>query len=101
MDHGILNVTLSKRGDIDKQIDEYKRDQAAKANVARKNAADQRKLDKEAARVCLEAILARPELIAAKAEALGFSSKDLRYQLRSWATWEPKKLLSLSAKWLA
>lgn len=36
IDHGTLNVPLSKRGDIDKQIDAYKAQQAALDKLAAK-----------------------------------------------------------------
>lgn len=35
-DHGVLNVPLHKRGNIDRQIDDYKAQQAKLAAVARK-----------------------------------------------------------------
>jgi hypothetical protein len=101
LDHGVLNVPLAKRGNIDAQIDAYKREQARVANVARKAASVQRKSDKATAKVCLTLILNRPELLAAKAEALNVTVKDLREQLRNWSIWEPKKLMSLADKWLA
>lgn len=41
LDHGILNVPLSKRGDIDKQIDRFKREQA----VAKRNELEARKAE--------------------------------------------------------
>lgn len=100
LDHGMLNVPLAKRGDIDAQIDAYKREQAAAANVSRKAATAQRKSDKATAKVCLALILDRPELLAAKAEALNVTVKDLREQLRSWSIWEPKKLMALADKWI-
>lgn len=100
LDHGVLNVPLAKRGDIDAQLDAYKREQARLASVARKAASVQRKSDKATAKVCLALILTRPELIAAKAEALNVTVKDLREQLRSWSVWEPKKLTALADKWL-
>jgi hypothetical protein len=101
LDHGVLNIPLAKRGDIDAQIDAYKRDQAAVATITRKAATVQRKSDKSAAKICLTLILARSELLEAKAEALNVTVKDLREQLRSWSIWEPKKLMSLADKWLA
>lgn len=36
LDHAILNVPLSKRGDIDKQIDRFKADQKRQAEEIRK-----------------------------------------------------------------
>jgi hypothetical protein len=101
LDHGMLNVPLAKRGDINSALDTYKRDQAAAANVARKAATVQRKSDKATAKVCLTLILERPELLAAKAETMNVTVKDLREHLRGWSIWEPKKLMALADKWLA
>jgi hypothetical protein len=102
LDHGILNVPLAKRGkSIDSQLDAYKREQAKAANAARKVAAVQHKSDEAVAKDRLALILARPELLAAKAEAMNVALKDLREHLRSWSIWEPKKLMALADKWLA
>ncbi|WP_321905171.1 hypothetical protein [Paraburkholderia tropica] len=101
LDHGILNVSLARRGDIDSQIDAYKRDQAREAKVVRKQAVVQRKSDKATAKVCLALILDRPELLAAKAETMRVTVKDLRAQLRSWSIYQPKNLMALADKWLA
>lgn len=100
LDHGILNVPLAKRGNIDSQIDAYQRDQAATATAARKTATVQRKSDKATAKVCLALILERPELLAAKAEVMNVTVKDLRDHLRGWSIWEPTKLMALADKWL-
>jgi len=100
LDHGMLNVPLAKRGNIDAQLDAYKRDQAAAASATRKAATVQHKSDKATAKVCLTLILDRPELLAAKAETMNVTVKDLREHLRGWSIWEPKKLMALADKWL-
>ncbi|MDF2434751.1 MAG: hypothetical protein JWP44_4382, partial [Mucilaginibacter sp.] len=41
LDHGVLNVPLAKRGNIDRQIDAYKREQALMVKEERKAAAAQ------------------------------------------------------------
>lgn len=43
LDHGVLNVPLSKRGNIDNQIDRLKREQA----IAKRNELDARKAEFE------------------------------------------------------
>lgn len=101
LDHGLLNLPLAKRGDIDGQIDAYKREQAAAEKSARKTRAAQLKLDKEAAKPVLAQLLADVELIKRKAGEMKVTPKALRDQLRSWATWQPKNLIALGAKWLA
>lgn len=101
IDHGVLNVPLAKRGNIDAQIDAYKREQAAEAERDRKIRAKQLKADKAEARVVLEKLLADVALIEAKAAAMNVTPKTLRDQLKSWATWQPKNLIALSVKWLS
>lgn len=101
LDHGLLNLPLAKRGDIDAQIDAYKREQAAVEESARKTRVAQLKQDKEAAKPVLAQLLADVELIKRKAAEMKVTPKALRDQLRSWATWQPKNLIALGAKWLA
>ena len=101
LDHGLLNLPLAKRGDIDAQIDAYKHDQAVAEKSARKARAAQLKQDKEAAKPVLAQLLAGAELINHKAVEMKVTPKALRDQLKSWATWQPKNLIALGAKWLA
>lgn len=101
LDHGILNLPLAKRGDIDAQIDAYKRKQTSAEKSDRKARVAQIKQDKEAATSVLEQLLADIELINRKAAEMKVAPKTLRDQLRSWATWQPKNLIALGAKWLA
>lgn len=101
LDHGILNLPLSKRGNIDNQIDAYKREQASSAEKNRKACAQQLRADKAEARPILEKLLADVALIEAKAAAMNVTPKALRDQLKSWSTWQPKNLIALAARWLA
>ncbi|MBP0714852.1 hypothetical protein ABXK61_16220 [Burkholderia sola] len=101
LDHGLLNLPLAKRGDIDAQIDAYKRQQAAAEKSVRKARAAQLKQDKEAAKPVLAQLLADVALINCKAAEMNVTPKTLRDQLKSWATWQPKNLIALGAKWLA
>lgn len=101
LDHGVLNVPLAKRGNIDAQIDAYKREQAASKESDRKARVAQLKLDKEAAKPVLAQLLADVELINRKAVEMKMTPKALRDQLKIWATWQPKNLIALGAKWLA
>ncbi|MDR8915828.1 hypothetical protein [Burkholderia multivorans] len=101
LDHGLLNLPLAKRGDIDAQINAYKRDQAVAEKSARKARAAQLKLDKEAAKPVLAQLLSDVAFINRKAAEMNVTPKALRDQLKSWATWQPKNLIALGAKWLA
>ena len=56
LDHGILNVPLSKRGDIDKQIDRFKADQKRQAEEIRKAQKARHKADKAKALEMIEAL---------------------------------------------
>ncbi|MDN8081198.1 hypothetical protein QZN30_17685 [Burkholderia multivorans] len=101
LDHGLLNLPLAKRGDIDAQIDAYKHQQATVEKADRKARAAQLKQDKEAAKPVLAQLLADAALINRKAAEMNVTPKALRDQLKSWAAWQPKNLIALGAKWLA
>lgn len=65
IDHGVLNVPLHKRGNIDAQIDVYKREQAREsASVARET---------------------RKAFAEARAEALGLISRMTPEHVACWA----------------
>lgn len=90
-DHGVLNVPLRKRINIDAEIDRHKRTQQASAKAAaRQNREDQNRAK--------AAVLALPdervERIAARA---GLTLKQGRKKLISMARWEPTKLLGILA----
>lgn len=100
-DHGMLNIPLAKRGNIDAQLDAYKREQALMAKEQRKKASAQLKADKADAKLIFEAILEHPTLLAEKATKHGTTVVKLRTMLRSWAIWEPKRMQIVSRDWLA
>jgi len=94
LDHGVLNVPLAKRGDIDAQIDRYKAQQAKAKRQAERERAVQFKAQKaEAAR-----LLAAHEQTIVQMFAVKFSAKQVRDLIRSWAKWEPAKLIALVDK---
>jgi hypothetical protein len=97
LDHGMLNVPLAKRGDIDAQIDAYKRRQAAQAQVDREQAANLFAADKAHAK----ALLAQHEVAIVARHGARFGVKALRAQLDSWAKWEPRKLIAFVGKFVA
>lgn len=56
LDHGILNIPLSKRGNIDAQIDRFKADQRRQAEEIRKAKRAQHADDKAKALEMIEAL---------------------------------------------
>lgn len=100
MDHGILNVALSKRGNIDAQIDAYKADQAKQARAAQKTAAASRAVLKAQAKALLADLVAAEGLLASKAAKLNVTRSALLKQLDGWTKWEPAKLIKLHAQWM-
>jgi hypothetical protein len=100
LDHGMLNLPLAKRGNIDAQIDAYKAKQAAEAKAARKLAAEEFKAQKIAAKAVLAALLTAPELLDQKAAAAKVSRKELIAAITSWSKWEPAKLLKAYRVWV-
>lgn len=93
IDHGELNVPLSKRGDIDAQVDRYKAEQAKAAAVARKaTSADLAAARKTAKALVAEIALDDPRLLL----LCRFTHKTPRQQLaalRSDAHWQPTKVI--------
>ena len=100
-DNAIVNIPLSKRGDIDKQIDAYKREKAVEAKRARKAAATLRLVQKAEAKTKLAELVATDGLIDAKAAKLGVPRSELMAHLTHWVKWEPSRLIKLHAQWLA
>ena len=98
LDHGILNVPLSRRGDIDREIDRHKAAQASKAAAERKTRAVQSKADKARA---LEMLAAFPsEKLEALAGRIGKTPAADIGHLRSECHWQPAfviKVLEVAA----
>ena len=93
LDHGILNVPLAKRGNIDAQIDRWKADQASAAKAERKAQAVQ------TAAACIEAkalvAAITPERLAQLAERTGQTKAAVRKHLKSQAHWNPEFVVKL------
>jgi Ni/Co efflux regulator RcnB len=85
LDHGLLNLPLSKRGDIDQQIDAFKAREVVAAKKARKQNAE---------RVAIERLLAK---------ALVEKTTDAEWQRLSQKTSQPlvavKKYVTSQAHW--
>ena len=92
-DHGTLNVPLSKRGNIDSQIDAWKRDEAAKASDARKSSAAETKVLRAQAKAAFAAAsAARFEALATRC---GVTVAAIKSKLKSDAHWDPKLVIAL------
>ncbi|EZP51428.1 hypothetical protein [Delftia sp. RIT313] len=75
LDHGVLNVPLSKRGNIDSQIDRYKREKA----ISERNELDARKSEFDAKKTKALAMVA--QLSDQRAQELMTKHKMTRKQL--------------------
>ncbi|WP_212646409.1 hypothetical protein [Delftia sp. PE138] len=91
LDHGVLNVPLSKRGNIDKQIDSYKREKA----IAERNELDARKAEFDAKKTKALAMVA--QLSDQRAQELmekhKMTRKQLDAELKFIARTKPAELL--------
>lgn len=94
LDHGILNVPLSKRshGSINAQIDRWKAEQARAARNERKRlAAETRALRAEAKAIVGSISVERLSEIAARK---GLTAKRALKRLNQDAYWEPRKIIA-------
>ena len=96
-DNAVVNIPLAKRGDIDAQLDKYKREQAALAKTKAKESAQQTREAKALAKTLLGEY---QDVILAK-HGDKFGKKELAEQLDQWAKWEPKKLIDFIEKFRA
>lgn len=98
-DHGILNVPLAKRGNIDKQIDAYKAEQA-RSTAQRLKAARQRHRD---ALALAKAAIAQvsDERMAAMGKPYGLTVKQTRAQFVSAASVNPERVAKAMQRELA
>jgi hypothetical protein len=93
MDHGVLNIPLAKRGDIDRQLDQYKAQQAATAKQAAREASKRT----AALRIEAKAVLASmsEEQAARIAQKAGVTVAQARKQLASMAYFTPARIVAL------
>ncbi|NKI68914.1 hypothetical protein GN109_05730 [Collimonas pratensis] len=101
LDHGILNVPLAKRGNLDAQIDAYKAEQAAAAQEKREAAIATNRENKAVAKVLLAELIAFEGLVDNKAARAKISRKELIEILTGWAKWEPAKIIKAHKDWMA
>jgi hypothetical protein len=95
-DHGLLNLPLAKRGDIDSQIDAWKREQAAaKVAIARANTARLKELRPIAKSLVANLPASTLNAMAIKA---GASVAQTRKRLQSEAHWNPARVIDVLSK---
>lgn len=93
LDHGLLNVPLVRRGDIDAQIDAYKAEAAKSARLSAKEAAARTAKNRELARVLLAA--ASDDRIEHLAKRCGKTPEAMRKHLKSECYWQPTLVIGL------
>lgn len=96
MDHGVLNLPLASRGNIDAQIDKFKAKQSAEKVAARKASASEAASDRAEAKALVKAATA--ERIAELATRMGVTSSAMKKRLASDAHWQPKLIKSILSK---
>lgn len=87
LDHGLLNIPLAKRGDIDAQIDRYKASKAQEAAVARKAATKLLEEHRKTAKAIVAAMT--PERVAELAKKCNTTPAEVRRIMKSNAHWTP------------
>ena len=95
LDHGLLNTSLAKRGDIDAQIDRYKADQSRQRRADRRTRNEKLAEDRITAKELLAA--ASQERLADLAAKCGVTVGALRKQLKSDAHWQPRTVIGIFA----
>lgn len=93
LDHGALNVPLSKRGNIDAQLDQYKKEQATLENekheINKGNHTDAQSI----AKPMFETLSV--EQIKIYANKAGIRLSEAKKELKSMAHWQPKKAVKV------
>ena len=88
LDHGLLNLPLSKRGDIDKQIDRYKAEQFQIRESGIKAARKAHRALVAEARELIDSV--SDERMAELGKPHGLTVKQCRKEWRSIASTQPK-----------
>lgn len=93
LDHGVLNLPLSKRGNIDKQIDQYKVEQSKlekeKNDLKKMDHLDDQKIAKPA----FESLT--KDDFQNYANRAGIKLSEAKSELKSMAHWQPKKAIKV------
>lgn len=90
-DNAIVNVPLSKRGNIDAQLDAYKRDKASEERQLCKALAQETKILRERAKALVASL--PDERIEQGSKVAGLTKAQFRKRLLSYAHWQPGILL--------
>lgn len=91
LDHGVLNVPLAKRGNINAQLDRYKAEQKRQAAAKRKADAALMTTKVKAAKAAVAAMT--DERAAELMQKLGLTRKQLDKKLNSIAYYTPDVIL--------
>ena len=97
LDHGMLNLPLAKRGNINAQLDAYKADQAG----AQKAAAKARVSSKALAKIAYVELISATNLIENKAKTLNVDPQALIAKLLEWKKWQPELVIKARREWLS
>lgn len=98
MDHGVLNVPLAKRGDIDRQIDAYKKAEARAERLLRKEQAAVLKKLRPAANA---KVMAMPkEELERVAGVFKISPAEVKKSLLRMAYWEPNRIMNTGMRFI-
>lgn len=101
MDHGVLNVPLSKRGgDIDKRIDRSKNEQARAREASAKASRAAFRVERANAKRILAAIVDAPGLLDAQAAKRGIKRNELLTLLKGIASTRPAHMAAFEREWL-
>ena len=88
-DPGVVNVPLSKRGNIDAQLDRYKAEQAKNAKTEAKIKAEETRTNKQKAKE----MLAEHMDSMLKVHGPKYGEKNLKSMFTDWSKWQPEKLI--------
>ncbi|WP_262442589.1 PLxRFG domain-containing protein [Acinetobacter ursingii] len=93
LDHGVLNVPLAKRGNIDSQIDQYKAEQSKLLKDQSEIRKNEHKAAQNQAKTLFEALTA--EHINTYANKAGINAANAKSELKSMAYWQPQKAIKV------
>lgn len=94
LDHGILNIPLSKRGNIDAQLDRYKAEQRKQERAEHRDRMEAFRANRVEAKAKFAELKASGK-IKANALKYGHNPREFAQMLDSMAKWEPSKFLKI------
>ncbi|MDC9593529.1 hypothetical protein [Xenorhabdus sp. IM139775] len=96
LDHGVLNVPLHKRGNIDREIDKWKNEQVAEKRQRLDEINYQREQERKNAEQLFK--LVDRNLMKNAAKRVGMSLPDYRLELKIMVQYRPKQAEKILAK---